>query len=85
VNFADALAQTAPQARTKSHVALVIEALEGTSTRDDILAALRESDIEHAHLGRALTKIAHEIGALHPSKKVSAQAVSDWRASNGAL
>jgi hypothetical protein len=78
----DYLAATAPQTRNKSHVAILLDALAGTSIRDDILAALR-SNHEAAHLGRALTKIAHEVGALPTDKCVAAQAVRDWRAANG--
>jgi hypothetical protein len=81
MNLDEALALTAPQTRNKSHVAILLDALEGDK-RDAVLAALR-SNHEAAHLARALTKMAHAIEALPADKSVAAQAVRDWRAANG--
>src|SRR5690242_13137429 len=83
VNLADALAATAPQTRNKSTVEILLAALDGTQTRDQVLDALR-SDHEAAHLARALTVIAHEVGALPTDRAVRPQSVRDWRASHGA-
>lgn len=77
----DFLTATAPQTRNKSHVSLLLEALDDEK-RARVLAELR-SDRESAWLGRALTQMAHAAGVIPTDRRVSAQAVRDWRASHG--
>ena len=78
MDFATALAQTATRKGPLSAIDKLLEAVDA-DIRQEVLDAL-ESNLQAAHLGRALTKLAHHHKVIGETSSIDGQSVQAWRA-----
>lgn len=78
MDFATALEQTATRKGPLSAIDKLLDAANA-DTRTQILDALA-GNLQAAHLGRALTKLAHHHKVIGETSSIDGQAVQAWRA-----
>ena len=79
MDLSTALTETAPRKGPQSQIDKLLDALDAAGAQD-VRNALRDDSLQAAHLGRALTKLAHHHNVIGETSSIDGSAVQSWRA-----